>query len=48
MAVPLLVNRPPARTPRRTTDIGATAFMLGGTTTPRVLDGHAWLGVEPG
>jgi hypothetical protein len=46
MAVPLLVNRVPERTPRRTTDIGATAFALVGTTKPRVLDGHAWLGVE--
>lgn len=46
MAVPLLVNRVPERTARRTTDIGATAFALVGTTKPRVLDGHAWLGVE--
>ncbi len=43
MAVPLLMNRPPARVPLRTTDIGATAFASLGDAVSYSLDGRSWL-----
>jgi len=42
MMVPLLVNHPVARTPLRTTDIGATAAECLGIRPPSVLDGVSW------
>ncbi len=42
MRVPLLVNHPVARLPRRTTDIGATAAECLGIRPPSDLDGVSW------
>jgi hypothetical protein len=39
MLVPLLMNRPPARTPRRTTDLFASALAALGVAPPPRMDG---------
>ena len=43
MLVPLLVNRAPARTPRRTTDVFASTLHALGIAPPAVLDGTSFL-----
>lgn len=43
MLVPLLTNRPPARAPRRTTDVFASTLDALGVTSPAHLDGESWL-----
>jgi hypothetical protein len=43
MLVPLLMNRPPTRTPQRTTDLFASALDALGVTPPRTLDGRSFL-----
>jgi arylsulfatase A-like enzyme len=43
MLVPLLTNRPTARTPRRTTDVFASALHALGTHAPRRVDGTSFL-----
>ena len=43
MLVPLLTNRPTARTPRRTTDIFASALAALGVPAPAVMDGTSFL-----
>jgi hypothetical protein len=43
MVVPLLLNRPPARTPRRTTDVFASTLAALGASAPRVMDGESFL-----
>jgi hypothetical protein len=43
MLVPLLTNRPPAREPRRTTDLFASTLAALGVTPPAVLDGRSFL-----
>ncbi len=43
MLVPLLTNRRPARAPRRTTDVFASAIDALGIAPPAVLDGRSWL-----
>lgn len=42
MLVPLLTNRPPKITPRRTTDIMPSALAVLGLTAPRALDGRSF------
>jgi hypothetical protein len=44
MLVPLLLNRPPARTPRRTTDLFASTLAALGVPAPRTMDGESFLG----
>ena len=41
--VPLLVNRPPIRAPRRTTDVFASTLSALGIVAPPRLDGQSWL-----
>jgi hypothetical protein len=43
MRVPLLMNRPPARAPRRTTDVFASTLAALGIAAPALLDGISWL-----
>ena len=43
MLVPLLMNRPAARTPRRTTDVFASALDALGVAAPARLDGRSFL-----
>jgi hypothetical protein len=43
MLVPLLVNRPPRRAPRRTTDLFASALDALGVASPAVMDGVSFL-----
>ena len=43
MLVPLLVNRPPARTPRRTVDVVPSALTALGLTIPEGLDGRSFV-----
>lgn len=43
MLVPLLTNRPTARTPRRTTDVFASALAALGAPAPPVMDGTSFL-----
>jgi len=43
MLVPLLVNRPPARTPRRTTDLFASTLDALHIPAPATLDGESFL-----
>jgi len=43
MLVPLLVNRPPARPPRRTTDLFPSALAALGVTPPCRLDGESFV-----
>ena len=43
MLVPLLTNRPPRRTPRRTTDIFASTLVALGVAAPRGLDGESFI-----
>jgi hypothetical protein len=43
MVVPLLLNRPPARPPRRTTDIFASTLAALGVDAPPVMDGESFL-----
>lgn len=43
MMVPLLVNRPPARPPRRTTDLFASAVHALGVAPPGASEGRSWL-----
>jgi hypothetical protein len=43
MLVPLLVNRPPARRPRRTTDLFPSALQALGVAPPAVMDGASFL-----
>ncbi len=43
MIVPLLMNRRPRRTPRRTTDIFASTLAALGVTPPQPLDGNSFL-----
>jgi len=43
MVVPLLVNRPVARLPRRTTDVFASTLAALGVAAPCVLDGESFL-----
>jgi hypothetical protein len=48
MLVPLLVNRPVAGTPRRTTDVMPSALRALGVTVPRGLDGRSFVaGADP-
>ena len=48
MMVPLLVNRPAARVPRRTADVFAAAVMALGLPVPANLDGASWLAEDQG
>jgi hypothetical protein len=43
MLVPLLVNRPPVRRPRRTTDLFPSALQALGVAPPAVMDGASFL-----
>jgi hypothetical protein len=43
MLVPLLANRPPARPPRRTTDVFASTLDALGLAAPAVMDGATFL-----
>jgi arylsulfatase A-like enzyme len=43
MLVPLLVDRPPARTPRRTTDLFASTLAALGIAAPAAMDGESFL-----
>ncbi len=43
MVVPLLLNRPPSRPPRRTTDVFASSVHALGVASPAVLDGVSFL-----
>ena len=43
MLVPLLVNRPPAREPRRTVDVMPSALAVLGKTIPDGLDGQSFV-----
>ena len=43
MLVPLLMNRAPARTPRRTTDLFVSALAALGVAAPAALDGRSFL-----
>jgi len=43
MVVPLLMDRPPARTPRRTTDVMPSALAALGLPIPHALDGESFL-----
>ncbi len=43
MLVPLLTNRPPARRPRRTTDVFASTLAALGVPAPPALDGESFL-----
>jgi len=43
MLVPLLTNRPTARTPRRTTDVFASALDALGVAAPKRMDGKSFL-----
>jgi len=43
MLVPLLTNRRPARAPRRTTDVFASALDVLGVTAPALLDGRSFV-----
>jgi hypothetical protein len=43
MMVPLLVNRPARRTPRRTVDVMPSALAALGRPVPDGLDGESWL-----
>jgi arylsulfatase A-like enzyme len=43
MLVPLLMNRPAARTPRRTTDVFASALDALSVASPDRLDGRSFL-----
>jgi hypothetical protein len=43
MMVPLLVNRPVARTPRRTTDVMPSSLAALGLDIPPSLDGTSFL-----
>ena len=43
MLVPLLTSRPTMRTPRRTTDVFASALTALGLPAPGVLDGNSFL-----
>ena len=43
MMVPLLLDRPPARTPRRTTDVMPSALCALGLPVPRGLDGESFV-----
>ena len=43
MMVPLLMNRPAGRTPRRTTDLFASALDALGVDAPAVMDGRSFL-----
>jgi len=47
MLVPLLTNRPLARTPRRTVDVMPSALAALGLEIPRGLDGTSFLGSAP-
>ena len=44
MLVPLVVNRPPDRTPRRTVDVMPSALAALGIPAPPALDGRSFLG----
>ena len=46
MLVPLLVNRPPARTPRRTVDVMPSALAALGKAIPPGLDGASFVRVR--
>ena len=46
MMVPLLTNRPPAGTPRRTTDVFASALDALGVAAPARMDGRSFLGAR--
>src|SRR5258705_7105724 len=43
MLVPLLTNRPPARRPRRTTDVFASTLAALGVQAPAGLDGESFV-----
>jgi hypothetical protein len=43
MLVPLLTNRAPARRPRRTTDVFASALAALGVAAPDALDGASFV-----
>jgi len=43
MLVPLLMNRPPARRPRRTTDVFASTLAALDIAPPRELDGESFV-----
>jgi hypothetical protein len=43
MLVPLIVNRPPARAPRRTVDVMPSALAVLGITAPPKLDGRSFV-----
>ncbi len=43
MMVPLLTSRPPARMPRRTTDVFASALAVLGVSPPSVMDGRSFV-----
>jgi hypothetical protein len=43
MLVPLLTNRPTARTPRRTTDVFASALEALGAAAPERMDGRSFI-----
>jgi hypothetical protein len=43
MVVPLLLNRPPARSPRRTTDLFASTLAALDVPAPRVMDGESFV-----
>ena len=43
MMVPLLMNRPPSRAPRRTTDLFASTLAALGISPPSRLDGHSFI-----
>jgi arylsulfatase A-like enzyme len=43
MLVPLIVNRPPGRTPRRTVDVMPSALAALGVPAPAALDGRSFL-----
>ncbi|CAA9329280.1 MAG: hypothetical protein AVDCRST_MAG11-2397, partial [uncultured Gemmatimonadaceae bacterium] len=43
MLVPLLTNRPPARPPRRTTDVMPSALVSLGVPVPGGLDGESFV-----
>jgi len=46
MLVPLLLSRPPARTPRRTADVMPSALELLGVPVPPGLDGASFVGTQ--
>jgi hypothetical protein len=48
MMVPLLMNRPAARVPRRTTDLFASTLAALGVAAPAEMDGRSFVSLEPG